>query len=160
MTTTQPLQGTTRATTSPGGSDDSAGTGPASPGKQRRSRVPGPVLPPRLRPANRPKLWLEIGLIAAGYYLYTLTRLAAPAHETNARQRGWDLLNVEHYLGLNFERSVNHWVYGMRWLAFSMNVYYATLHVALGCATRPRGVGASASPRRPCWRRRSLPRPG
>ncbi|MFD0637607.1 phosphatase PAP2 family protein [Catenulispora yoronensis] len=46
----------------------------------------------------------------------------------SAQQRGWDILNLEHYLGLNFERSFNHWVYGVRWLAFSMNVYYATLH--------------------------------
>lgn len=126
MTTTQPLEGTTQATTSPDGSVD-----PASPEKhqgRQRSWVPGPILPARLRPGNRPKLWLEIGLIAFGYYLYTLTRLAAPAHETAARQRGWDLLNVEHNLGLNFERTVNHWVYSMRWLAFSMNVYYGTLH--------------------------------
>jgi len=136
VTTTQPLRSTARETTSPGGSVASAASATPEPEnrpeeqpeQQRRSWVPGPILPQRLRPANRPKLWLEIGLIAVGYYLYTLTRLAAPAHETSARQRGWDLLKAEHYLGLNFERSVNHWVYGMRWLAFSMNVYYATLH--------------------------------
>lgn len=135
MTTTQPLENATGATTASGGPVGSGGV-PETPGtggrgdgsSARRSRIPGPLLPRKFRPTNRPKLWLEIGLIAVGYYLYTLTRLAAPMHEATAQQRGWDLLNVEHYLGLNFERSFNHWVYGMRWLAFSMNVYYATLH--------------------------------
>jgi hypothetical protein len=131
VTTTQPLESTTEATT-PGGAahdpDVSAEGTRSQSGGRRRSWIPGPFLPQRFRPANRPKLWLEIALIALGYYLYTLTRLAAPAHATAAQQRGHDLLDVEHYLGLNFEHTVNHWVYGVRWLAFSMNVYYATLH--------------------------------
>ncbi|NUP53203.1 MAG: phosphatase PAP2 family protein [Catenulispora sp.] len=135
MTTTQPLENTTGAATASGGPVGSGGVletpgtggrGAGSP--DRRSWIPGPLLPRKFRPTNRPKLWLEIGLIALGYWLYTLTRLAAPLHEATAQQRGWDLLHVEHYLGLNFERSFNHWVYGVRWLAFSMNVYYATLH--------------------------------
>jgi hypothetical protein len=128
VTTTQPLESTDTATAHDGNGEP-AGTGDLTAwGGRRRSWFPGPILPQRLRPTNRPKLWLEIALIALGYYLYTLTRLAAPAHETAAQQRGHDILDVEHYLGLNFENTVNHWVYSMRWLAFSMNVYYATLH--------------------------------
>jgi hypothetical protein len=130
VTTTQPLEGTAEAT-APGGSVDSTVSADATATAQavrRRSWIPGPLLPERYRPVNRPKLWLEIALIAIGYYLYTLTRLAAPAHEKAAQQRGHDILDIEHYLGLNFEQSVNHWVYGVRWLAFSMNVYYGTLH--------------------------------
>jgi hypothetical protein len=73
-------------------------------------------------------VWLEIAFIAGSYYLYTLTRLAAPAHETAAQNRGWDILHAEHYVGLNFEHTVNHWIWQFRWLAFGMNVYYATLH--------------------------------
>lgn len=129
MTTTQPLETTAGAKTAPGGSAGSVSPAPDSPGEHRRSRIPGPLLPEKFRPVTgRPKLWLEVAFIAVGYYLYTLTRLAAPLHEGTAQQRGWDILNVEHYLGLNFERSFNHWVYSVRWLAFSMNVYYATLH--------------------------------
>jgi hypothetical protein len=133
VTTTQPLESTTEATP-PGGTVDSTVPANAAQAAQaaargrRRSWIPGPVLPQRFRPTNRPKLWLEIALIALGYYLYTLTRLAAPSHESAAQQRGHDILDIEHYLGLNFEQSVNHWVYSVRWLAFSMNVYYATLH--------------------------------
>ncbi|MBS2534615.1 phosphatase PAP2 family protein [Catenulispora sp. NF23] len=130
MTTTQPLESTAEAATQrgpvgPTGPEDSAGT---ETGRKRRSWIPGPILPQRFRPTNRPKLWLEIALIALGYYLYTLTRLAAPSHATAAQQRGHDILHLEHYLGLNFEHTFNHWVYSVRWLAFSMNVYYATLH--------------------------------
>jgi hypothetical protein len=128
VTTTQPLESTNTATARDKNGEPAGLDGPTAWGGRRRSWIPGPILPQRLRPTNRPKLWLEIALIALGYYLYTLTRLAAPAHESAAQQRGHDILNVEHYLGLNFERTFNHWVYGARWLAFSMNVYYATLH--------------------------------
>ncbi|NUR63187.1 MAG: phosphatase PAP2 family protein [Catenulispora sp.] len=100
----------------------------ASVGDSGKKWIPGPLLPQKYRRTNRPKLWLEIALIAIGYELYTLTRLAAPTHEAASHQRGWDILNLEHYLGLNFEHTVNHWVYSVRWLAFSMNVYYGTLH--------------------------------
>ena len=130
MTTTQPLEDTAEAKT-PGGAVGSTVSGEsanAAASGRRRSWIPGPILPERFRPANRPKLWLEIALIALGYYLYTLTRLAAPAHETAAQQRGHAILGLEHYLGLNFEHTFNHWVYGVRWLAFSMNVYYGTIH--------------------------------
>jgi hypothetical protein len=128
VTTTQPLESTNTATGRDGNVEPAGSNGPESSGGRRRSWIPGPLLPRRYRPANRPKLWLEIALIALGYYLYTLTRLAAPAHESAAQQRGHDILDAEHYLGLNFEQTFNHWVYSVRWLAFSMNVYYATLH--------------------------------
>ncbi|GAA1954060.1 phosphatase PAP2 family protein [Catenulispora subtropica] len=128
MTTTQPLESTAGATEAPGGSAEHPVPTDKTPSGKRRSRIPGPLLPEKYRPVNRPKLWLDVALIGIGYYLYTLTRLAAPLHEGPAQQRGWDILKAEHYLGLNFERSFNHWIYGMRWLAFSMNVYYATLH--------------------------------
>lgn len=124
MTTTQPLESTTEAAAR---AEDIGSTAPAA-ASGRRSWIPGPILPQKFRPTNRPRLWLEIALIALGYYLYTLTRLAAPAHESAAQQRGHDILGLEHYLGLNFEHTFNHWAYSVRWLAFSMNVYYATLH--------------------------------
>ena len=128
MTTTQPLESTNTATARDGNGEAAGPDRPTAWGGRRRRWVPGPILPQRFRPTNRPKLWLEIALIALGYYLYTLTRLAAPAHESAAQQRGHDILDVEHYLGLNFEHTFNHWAYSVRWLAFSMNVYYATLH--------------------------------
>jgi hypothetical protein len=73
-------------------------------------------------------IWLEIGLIGLSYYVYTLTRLRAPSHKEGAENRGWAILNFEHYLGLNFELTVNQAVYHVKWLTFGMNVYYATLH--------------------------------
>jgi len=72
--------------------------------------------------------WVEFALIGISYYLYTLTRLAAPAHEEKAKERGFDILRVEHYLGLNFEYTVNHAVDKVKWLIVGMNYYYATLH--------------------------------
>ena len=127
MTTTQPLETEAQATAAPaapGERQDRAAAIPALrvPGSARSSRA-------RLRPTRGlPPVWLEILFIAGSYYLYTLTRLAAPAHEDAAQNRGHDILSLEHYLGLNFEHTVNGWVWHVRWLAFGMNVYYATLH--------------------------------
>jgi len=149
VTTTQPLASTDEATAPDGtvaaataqtapttatATEAAETTEATEPTGRRRGWIPGPLLPQRFRPTNRPRLYLEIALIALGYYLYTLTRLAAPAHESAAQQRGHDILDVEHYLGLNFEQSVNHWVYSVRWLAFTMNVYYATLHFIIPIA--------------------------
>jgi hypothetical protein len=118
MTTTQPLETEAEATAAPAAGDQGPG----------RFRF-GPILPARLRPTRGlPPVWLEILFIAGSYYLYTLTRLAAPSHEGAAQNRGHDILDLEHYLGLNFEHTVNGWVWHVRWLAFGMNVYYATLH--------------------------------
>jgi hypothetical protein len=134
VTTTQPLESTAGAAGEPGRAGGSVrasgdtGAAVAPRGESRTRWIPGPLLPEKLRRTNRPKLWLEIALIAVGYELYTLTRLAAPTHEAASHQRGWDILNLEHHLGLNFEHTFNHWVYSVRWLAFSMNVYYGTLH--------------------------------
>jgi hypothetical protein len=147
VTTTQPLETeagpTARAedadapavpgTPGTSGTPTAPGTSGARPANKRfaglRRLKIGPILPERLRPVKGvPPVWLEILFIGVSYSLYTLTRLAAPAHETAAENRGWDLLHIEHYLGLNFEHSFNHWVFHITWLAFAMNVYYATLH--------------------------------
>jgi hypothetical protein len=128
VTTTQPLEGTAEATEQSGSAKPTVRAAATRQTARRRSWIPGPVLPEKYRPTNRPILWLEVAFIAIGYSLYTLTRLAAPAHAVAAQQRGHDILDIEHYLGLNFEYTFNHWVYGVRWLAFSMNVYYGTLH--------------------------------
>lgn len=137
MTTTQPLETESGATDAHGpGPENTRGTpggsGPHGDERQSRGRrLPriGPILPERLRPTGKlPPMWLEFLFIAGSYSLYTLTRLAAPAHAAAAQNRGREILDLEHYLGLNFEHSVNHWVFHMRWLAFGMNVYYATLH--------------------------------
>ena len=100
---------------------------PSADGRRRFPKI-GPVLPARMRPANRPMIWLEIALIAISYYVYTLTRLAAPSHMSGAENRGWAILHFEHYLGINFEHTVNHALFHVKWLIFGMNVYYATLH--------------------------------
>jgi hypothetical protein len=130
VTTTQPLE-TEHGTSEADGEAPRADSRDPAPQRSPRLRFPriGPVLPERLRPTKGlPPVWLEILFIAGSYYLYTLTRLAAPSHEDAAQNRGRAILDFEHYVGLNFEHTVNHWVWHFRWLAFGMNVYYATLH--------------------------------
>src|SRR5579859_6940400 len=85
----------------------SGGSGASEAARRRRWKL-GPLLPARLRPLDRPILWLEAAILAIGYELYTQVRLAAPAHERIAKQRGYSILNFEHDLGINFELTVNH----------------------------------------------------
>ena len=99
-------------------------------------RRPGrwlPLLPPRLRRQLRPKLWQEIVFIAVSYYVYSLIRNAVPTHQKPALLRGRHILYAEDHTGLNFERSVNHFVDQVHWggwhyLANISNYYYAVMH--------------------------------
>lgn len=88
----------------------------------------------RLRTPRRPKLWFEILLIAVSYWTYSLIRNAVPEQKSAALRNADWIWDVEHSLGLAFERSVNHAVDSVTWLIVGMNYYYATLHfiVTLG----------------------------
>ena len=113
-------------------------TGPASadPAKPGQRGLPtkrgfptiGPILPARLRPLNRPTLWVEIALIGISYFFYRVTQNAAIAGQEAPYNRGWDILRLEHTLHIDFEQWLNHTIAKIDWLIVSMNYYYATLH--------------------------------
>ena len=93
-----------------------------------------PSLPDRLRAlvsargGLRPRLRTELGLIAVGYGLYSLTRDAVPDHRTAAMHRAESILRVEHTLHVDVELTVNHAVDKVTPLIVGMNYYYAILH--------------------------------
>jgi hypothetical protein len=86
------------------------------------------VLPPRIRSARPPRWWQEIGFIAVVYALYSVVRNAVPSHEAGAFQRARTVLSIETRLHINIEHSLNMFVAGQHWLAYSCDYYYATLH--------------------------------
>jgi hypothetical protein len=88
----------------------------------------GPLLPARLRPPNRPRPWVELAFTAIGYWAYTLSRNAVPAHRVAAMHRATAIWHTEQSLHLNIERAVNHAADKVTWLIVGMNYYYATLH--------------------------------
>lgn len=90
------------------------------------TRLPAPTAQPVGR--LRPRLWTELGLIAAGYGLYTLTRNAVPDHKFAAMHRAAALLRIEHTLHVDVELTVNHALDKITPLIVGMNYYYATLH--------------------------------
>lgn len=102
--------------------------GSASNAKRRRRLRLGPVLPARLRPLTRPKLWVDAVLIGISYRLYQLTQISAPRHRVAATQRGLNILRWEAFLHIDFEHWLNHAVNSVGWLVVAMNYYYATLH--------------------------------
>ncbi|MEL5957215.1 phosphatase PAP2 family protein [Streptomyces sp. CLV115] len=81
-----------------------------------------------LRSPRRPRLWFEILLVAASYWMYSLVRNAVPEQRTDALRNADRIWSAEKYLGIAVEQTVNHAVNSVTWLIVSMNYYYATLH--------------------------------
>ncbi|MFC5915596.1 phosphatase PAP2 family protein [Streptomyces pulveraceus] len=80
------------------------------------------------RSPRRPRIWFEILLVAASYWVYSLVRNAVPEQRTEALRNADRIWSAERYLGIAVEQSVNHAVNSVTWLIVSMNYYYATLH--------------------------------
>ncbi|MBM9503162.1 phosphatase PAP2 family protein [Streptomyces sp. KK5PA1] len=104
-------------------------TSAASSGARR-----GGLLPARLRPLSRPRVWVELAFSAALYVAYDCTRSLVPDHRIAAMHRASWIWHAERVLHLDPELAVNHAVNHVRWLIVGMNYYYATLHfvVTLG----------------------------
>ena len=75
--------------------------------------------------------WQEVGIIAFGYWVYTLGRNAVPEQATIAIRHGRAIQHLQDVLRLNWERSINHLVARTEWLAQVLDYYYATLHFAV-----------------------------
>jgi PAP2 superfamily protein len=110
--------------TSPPPAKDAPADGPLN---RDRVRV-GPLLPARLRPLTRPRLWTELLFTALGYWAYSLSRNAVPDHRDAALHRAHLILDAERTLHVNIELTINHAADRVGWLIVGMNYYYATLH--------------------------------
>jgi hypothetical protein len=86
------------------------------------------LLPRRMLHWRRPVWWQEIGIIAFGYWLYSLGRNAIPEQATIARRHGRSIQHVQDVLHLNWELSFNRFVADHERLAQPMDYYYSTLH--------------------------------
>ncbi|WP_020133884.1 phosphatase PAP2 family protein [Streptomyces sp. 351MFTsu5.1] len=106
--------------------DTEASQGTAAP--TSRIRRLGPLLPVRLRPLHRPRLWAELVCTSLLYWAYTLTRNAVPAHRAAALHRAHAIWHAERLLHVDIELTVNHAADRIGWLIVGMNYYYATLH--------------------------------
>ncbi|MEE1769755.1 phosphatase PAP2 family protein [Streptomyces sp. JV185] len=100
----------------------------ANPKRNTGRRNSGPARLRSLRCPRRPRIWFEILLLAASYWVYSLVRNAVPEQRTAALRNADWIWSAERYLGIAVEQTVNHAVNSMTWLIVSMNYYYATLH--------------------------------
>ena len=119
-----------------------------------------PLLPERLRPENRPRLWLELAFTVCLYLAYSRTRRYVPRHKTAAIHRASEVLHAERLLHVNLELTLNHAVDRVDWLIVGMNYYYATLHFVVtigraGLALPPPPGALSLGSYRPVPRQRS-----
>jgi hypothetical protein len=86
------------------------------------------LLPERVRSIRPPRWWQEILFIAIVYRLYSFVRNAVPSHEGGAFTNARTILSIERRTHINIEHSVNVFVAGQHWLAYTCDYYYATLH--------------------------------
>jgi hypothetical protein len=93
-----------------------------------------PLLPPRLRPLGRPRLWVELTFSVVLYLVYRQIRLDVPAHSGAAMHRATRIWHTERRLHLDPELAVNHAFNHVTWLIVGMNYYYATLHFVVTLA--------------------------
>jgi PAP2 superfamily len=103
-------------------------------GAARTPWSPLPLLPPRLRPAGRPRLWGELAFSVGLYVAYQHIRKDVPEQRAAALHRAARLWHLEQWLHLDPELAVNHAADRVGWLVTGMDYYYATLHfvVTLG----------------------------
>ena len=91
-------------------------------------RLRSGLLPNRVLRFRRPVWWQEIGIIAIGYWLYSLGRNAIPEQASIATRHGLSIQHLQERLHLDFELSVNKWIGAHEWIAQILDYYYATLH--------------------------------
>ncbi|MCQ4081632.1 phosphatase PAP2 family protein [Streptomyces sp. RB6PN25] len=80
------------------------------------------------RKPRRPRLWFEIALIGASYWVYSLVRNAVPKQAAAAMRHAHQIWHLEQSLGIAVENRINHAIDSVTWLIVGMNYYYATLH--------------------------------
>ncbi|MEY9963574.1 cbb3-type cytochrome oxidase subunit 3 [Streptacidiphilus sp. MAP12-16] len=80
------------------------------------------------RSPGRPRLWFELMLIAVSYWIYSMVRNAVPEMKTGAERNAHDVWHLEQFLGIAYEKVINHDLDSVTWLITGMNYYYATLH--------------------------------
>jgi hypothetical protein len=82
-------------------------------------------------PVKRPH-WLRELILMGGIYLaYSMIRNLAPTQAVEAQRNARDILDAEKTIGLDVEKSLNHVVSDIPWLAIPSIYYYATLHILL-----------------------------
>jgi hypothetical protein len=83
--------------------------------------------PDDVPPVRRTRWWLELILIAAVYEIYSWVADRAPRDA--AVQHGKAILSFEQALGIDIEKSVNHWWVGhSHWVLVGGNLYYDLMH--------------------------------
>ncbi|RAG83890.1 hypothetical protein DN069_20005 [Streptacidiphilus pinicola] len=80
------------------------------------------------RSPGRPRLWIELLLIAVSYWIYSMVRNAVPEMEVQAQHNAHDIWALEQTLHIDVERSINHAFDSVTWLITGLDYDYATLH--------------------------------
>lgn len=80
---------------------------------------------------DRPLWWREVAFLAVGYFLYTVTRNAAPLAMAAAQHHAATLYAIERRLHIDMELTLNQWLSRHEVIGIVSSYYYATLHFAV-----------------------------
>ncbi|ONK12285.1 phosphatase PAP2 family protein [Streptomyces sp. MP131-18] len=87
--------------------------------------------PVRAGLASRPNLLLELLLIRVGYWAYSWVRSYARGDRDTAEAHGHQILDIQRFLHIDIEHSLNRAVAARPWLSDAMDFYYQTFHFAV-----------------------------
>jgi hypothetical protein len=78
--------------------------------------------------------WAEVAFIGVYYAVYSTIRNFDEGDTSVARQHALQIIDIQHFLGINVEHSLQQWALGFRPLIIACNYFYGSLHfvVTLG----------------------------
>jgi PAP2 superfamily len=81
-----------------------------------------------LRDGRRLYWWLEIVFVVAFYVVYSAIRNANDAHDAEALRHAHQVIDLQRWLGLYIEPSVQRWALHLHPLIVAANYFYGSLH--------------------------------
>jgi hypothetical protein len=81
-----------------------------------------------LRDGRRLYWWIEILAGLAFYICYSFVRNLHHGNAAEARQHAYDLIDIQKWLGINHEQSIQAWAHHSRVFVIAANYFYGSLH--------------------------------
>ena len=72
--------------------------------------------------------WAEVAFIGIFYFVYSTVRNLNQGGTAAARHHAMQIIDLQGYLGINVEHSLQHWALGFEPLIIACNYFYGSLH--------------------------------
>ncbi len=72
--------------------------------------------------------WAEVAFVGIFYFVYSTVRNLNEGGTAAARRHATQIIDLQGFLGINVEHSLQHWALGFRPLIIACNYFYGSLH--------------------------------